>query len=112
MNFLGFLKTVSKGVLWATGILQVIPRNKVTLAAADWVMRIQVALTTAELTTEALGIAQGGAAKLQAVASQAAVWIKASELVAGRDIADEDLFAEGVQDVVDGLLKVQKSLKN
>jgi len=34
-----------------------------------------------------------------------------SELLAGKEIADQALFAEGVQDVINGEVKILKAIK-
>ena len=65
---------------------------------------------------EAVGVIvqqQGGTKldKLQLVLPYAADVFKNSELLAGKEIADEALFTEGVQDVINGEVKILKAIK-
>ena len=50
--------------------------------------------------------------KLQIALPQVETIIRASELVSRHDIADEALFSAGCQQVLEGVLKVTKSLKD
>ena len=65
---------------------------------------------------EAVGnivLQQGGTKldKLQLVLPYAKEVFRNSELLAGKEIADQALFAEGVQDVINGEVKILKAIK-
>jgi hypothetical protein len=59
----------------------------------------------------ALQGAKSGAEKLAAVVPLVANVVRTSELVGGRHVADENLFIQGIQKMVNGVVDVLNSLK-
>ena len=111
MGFKSFLSKIGAGAKWALGIAQQLPDNRFSSIAEGVLGKIAVAVSAAELTSDLLGAAKGGEAKMGAVAPIAEVILRSSELVAGREIVDEAAFAEGARLVTEGVIKIQKSLK-
>ena len=109
MGFFGVFSKIGKGIVtglnFIKGPAQLFSPMGGTLGKiASYIMAVEVLADKANLATS-------GGLKKEAVAPLAEQAIKSSEIVSGHEIADEPMFGEGVGLVVEGVLKILKSLK-
>jgi len=122
---MGFLRALAGAVL--TGLRIV---NGFVPAASQYVQNSPVGMRALDTLTKLFGIAQAtevqietlkkdpkwttmsGADKFAAALPLSTQVILVSEAVAGKEIADEEMFMEGVRLMQEGAFKVQSSLKS
>lgn len=117
---MSWLKKFGQAALKAVGVVsgfaplinQVLP-DKAVKPFNDVFGRIAAAVQVAEVVVGAIQgpDAKGGADKLKAVAALTRQIIQASELVAGKEIADEVLFGVGSEKIASGVADILNSLK-
>lgn len=113
MSFLGKVGNVFKIAL--TGLRQANPVLEMVgkaIPGPDPLEQVSAAITAAEAIGEI--VKQQGGTKLDKfplVLEQATAIFKQTELVAHREIADEDKFGLGVRQVVQGIYNIKDSLK-
>lgn len=118
MSFLKKLgQVLAIGTQMITGFMPVaqplLGRNNKLEQVATKITDTLTLIGTAVVTVEAAfnGIANSGAQKLTAAINLIGPLIRTSELVAGKEIADENLFQKGVNGVAQGVVDILNSLK-
>lgn len=76
----------------------------------DTMLKVRDAVLAAEVAGQAWG--KPGPERVEVAAALTAQAILASALVAGREVADPTLFAQGCNEVASGMAKVLNSLKS
>jgi hypothetical protein len=114
MGFVDVLKKIGKGFLvgvrFARPTLQAVGAAIPGPDAFDGIAGILgVVETVGDLVQQQTGSKLD---KLQIALPQVEAIIRATEVVSHHDIADEALFSTGCQEVLEGVLKVTKSLKD
>lgn len=119
MSFLKKLgQVLATGTALITGFMPLVQpllgrNNKLENVAAkitDTLTLIGTAVVTVE--TAFTGIANSGAQKLAAAINLIGPMIRTSELVAGKEIADEVLFQKGVNGIAQGVVDILNALKS
>jgi len=112
MAFLSVLKAIGRGVGFALGIVATLPQGgKPIVVVGDILSKVTQAVAMAERAAEKWGTAVTGAQKLAFAADIAADAIATSELLTGREIADQDKFQRGVNSLTSGIADILDSLK-
>ena len=107
MSVLSVLAKIGKAILGVTPLVLPILRGTGSTLLANIANLIGTAESVGELIKT-----QGGAKldKFNAVLPAAKILIRESELVAGREVVDESLFTQGVGDIVNGIVRILKSV--
>lgn len=112
---LGQVLAVGTGLI--TGFMPVVQpllgRNNKLDQVATKITDTLTLVGSAVVTVETIfsNVANSGAQKLAAAVSLIGPLIRTSELVAGKEIADESLFQKGVNGVAQGVVDILNSLK-
>jgi len=118
MSFLAKLgKTLATAAATLTGIMPIVQpllgrSSKVEAVAAkitDTLTLIGSFVATMELAF--VNVPKSGAQKFAALVNVIGPLIKTSELVAGKEIADETMFQKGVNGIAQGVVDILNSLK-
>src|SRR5574338_528637 len=118
MSFLKKLgQVLATGVGLVTGFMPVVQpllgRNNKLEQVATKITDTLTLVGSAVVTVETIfaNAANSGAQKLAAAVSLIGPLIRTSELVAGKEIADENLFQKGVNGIAQGVVDILNSLK-
>lgn len=109
MSFLSVLGKIGKAVF--TGAKVASPIISQFLPLGGTFAKVAAVVGVTERVGDVLVGSGTGAQKAAAALPLTADIIKASEIVAGKEIADEALFLQGVQKIQEGTHDVLKSLK-
>jgi len=114
MGARSILSKIGKGFLVGVGVARpIVAQVGASIPGPDIFDGIATILGVAEFCGEQVQAQTGTKLdKLQISLPQVEALIRGSELVARHDIADEALFSQGCQEVLEGVLKVTKSLKD
>jgi hypothetical protein len=114
MGFVNVLKKIGRGFLIGLRYAQpIVQQVGAALPGPDIFDGIAGVLGVAETVGDLVQQQTGTKLdKLQIALPQVETLIRASEIVSQHDIADEALFSAGCQQVLEGVLKVTKSLKD
>lgn len=120
MSFTSFLKGLGQGALRATAIVTGLPElfqrggvpiggpaTKVLDRAVDTLVQVGAVVASAEIMLNS----QPGPDRLKAAAPLTAQLLRASEVAAGHEIADDALFLQGATKITDGMADIQNSFR-